>query len=107
MKVFLILLTLSMATAFAPPRRKLSSPIRTKALDMERRDLFLLGVSASVVVATPPIAQAKPASTWFFDKKIEQVFEPSQMPTDGRLDLNTAFVVSIRHIEESHSENVA
>lgn len=62
---------------------------------MDRRD-FVLGVATGVVAAAavgmPAVASAKPASTWFYDDS--ETREPSQQATDGRLDLNSAFVVS-------------
>ena len=45
-------------------------------------------------MAAPAIANAKPASTWFFDEHIEDVKEEAQMRTNGKLDINAAFVVS-------------
>ena len=57
----------------------------------QRRD-FLIS-SIVVLLATPAIANAKPASTFFYDDKIEFVKEESQMYTGGKLDLNSAFVV--------------
>ena len=73
----------------APPTT--TKPTSTQ-LDMERRDVFLItGILG--LAAAPGLAHAK-GSTFFYDDKIEEVREQSQMPTGGKLDLNSAFVVS-------------
>lgn len=59
---------------------------------MDRRG-FCITAALGVLSGLPAVANAKPASTWFFDEKIEEVYEPAQQATDGRLDLNSAFVV--------------
>lgn len=87
MKVLFALTLAVAATAFAP------QPVRVKrstALDLKRRDV-LAGLAG--LVAAPAIANAA-ASTWFFDEKIEEVREPAQMSTGGKLDINNAPVVS-------------
>lgn len=61
-------------------------------LSAQRRDVLLGGLVLGLLSA-PSLASAKAASTFFYDEHIEEVFEPSQMRTDGRLDLNSAFVV--------------
>jgi hypothetical protein len=76
------------AHAFAPlPQATRES---TTALQVHRRDVLITGIMG--LVAVPSLAHAK-GSTWFFDETIENVREPSQMATDGRVDLNSAFVV--------------
>ena len=79
------------ALAFVPAIQK--APVATK-LDMERRDLLITGVMG--LVAAPGIANAA-GSTFFFDDKIEEVREPQQMATGGKIDLNSAYVVSLKH----------
>jgi hypothetical protein len=61
---------------------------------MNRRDAAAFAASLAGVmglIAFPEQSQAKPASTLFFDDSM--VNEPSQMATDGKTDLNAAFVV--------------
>lgn len=43
-------------------------------------------------------------STWFFDEKIEQVYEPAQQATDGKLDLNSSFVVSKKSFQRNKAK---
>ncbi|CAB9499103.1 12 kDa extrinsic protein [Seminavis robusta] len=74
------------ASAFVVPQSV--RPLET-ALAMDRREV-LAGVAG--LIAMPAIANAKPASTWFFDEHIEDVREESQMATGGKLDINAAFV---------------
>ena len=67
---------------------------------LTRRDwlssLALLSSTMAVTtISAPQQAQAKAASTFFFDEKIETVMEPAQMATGDKLDLNAAFVVCI------------
>ncbi|KAL7565755.1 hypothetical protein ACA910_010195 [Epithemia clementina (nom. ined.)] len=72
-------------------------PNSNVALDMERRDVLekaaaaVLGGAWLWATHADP-AQAKAASTFFFDENIENVKEASQMPTGGKVDLNSAFV---------------
>lgn len=87
MRVFITLLLLAVATAFVvttPPSKKTATK-----LDVTRRDILVTGILASI----PTVAHAS-GSTFFYDEKIEQVREPSQMLTGDKLDLNSAFVVS-------------
>lgn len=67
-------------------------PRSEMALSMDRRQMIATGIAT--VIAGPSMAQAKPASTWFFDENIENVKEEAQMKTSGKLDINAAFVVS-------------
>lgn len=83
------------ATAFAPVPVVRSRTTSSTELysDVSRRDLLLTVASGiAVVVAAPEMASAK-GSTFFYDEKIENVREASQMPTNGKVDLNSAFVV--------------
>ena len=65
-------------------------------LDVHRRDLLITGIVGLLVA--PELVTAK-SSTFFYDDKIEEKPpEPSQLPTGGKMDLNSAFVV--RYISE-------
>ena len=78
--------------AFVPTVPKAAAATTTTTqLEMERRDVLITGIMG--LVAAPGLAHAK-GSTFFYDDKIEEVREPSQMATDGKVDLNSAFVVS-------------
>jgi hypothetical protein len=76
--------------AFAPTTHKVN--VASK-LHLQRRDVLITGVATMLTV--PGTAVAKPASTFFYDDKIELVKEESQMPTGGKVDLNSAFVVCL------------
>lgn len=93
MKTILLLTSLALTSSFTlhPSTNKPVKHLTTK-LHSDRRD-FCFAAGLGLLGAMPAAANAKAASTWFFDEKIEQVFEPSQQATDGRLDLNNAFVV--------------
>jgi hypothetical protein len=82
------LIVLSLVDAFTPTLHK--TPFSTE-INLQRRDVLVSGIAA--VFTIPGIATAKPASTFFYDEKIEFVKEESQMPTNGKFDLNSAFVV--------------
>jgi photosystem II PsbU protein len=84
MRVFLLSLLVLGANAFTP------MPLQQRAetaLAMERRDVLMAGLAG--LATLPAIANAK-GSTWFYDEKIEDVKEESQMRTDGRIDINGA-----------------
>lgn len=87
MRVLISLLTVTMAVAFSPVIMKKSSKTQ---LSVHRRDFLASGLFGLMIV--PEIASAK-GSTFFYDDKIELVKEESQMPTGGKVDLNSAFVV--------------
>lgn len=100
MRVALLLLSVfSSALAFVPAVHKtvLTSPTQ---LDAQRRDVLITGIMG--FLAAPGLAKAK-GSTFFYDEKIEFVKEENQMPTGGKIDLNSAFVVCINsaRIEQS------
>lgn len=81
-------LLVSSAVAFLA---RTKSHIREPALmAMNRREALALTLVG--LIAVPDKSNAKPASTFFFDD--ESVVEPSQMKTNGKTDLNSAFVVS-------------
>jgi hypothetical protein len=86
MRAILISLLVLEARAFAP--MPLQRP--ETAVAMERREVLIAGLIG--LATLPAVANARPASTWFFDENIENVKEESQMRTDGRLDINAAFV---------------
>ena len=86
--VLLYLLLGSSVFAFAPTPQMNSC---TTKLHAERREVLISGIAT--LLAVPGVALAKPASTFFYDEKIEFVKEESQMPTNGKVDLNSAFVV--------------
>ena len=79
----------SSTIAFSPIAREKTSLMQLSA--QQRRD-FLISSVVGLFVA-PVLANAKPASTFFYDDKIEFVKEESQMYTGGKIDLNSAFVV--------------
>jgi hypothetical protein len=59
---------------------------------MNRRDVAFAAAALTMgLIASPEQSQAKPASTFFFEDNM--VNEPSQMATDGKTDVNAAFVV--------------
>lgn len=86
--VLLTLLISTTALAFSPATLKKAPKTQ---LDVHRRDFLATGLAGLMIV--PEIASAK-GSTFFYDDKIETVKEESQMPTGGKVDLNSAFVVS-------------
>jgi hypothetical protein len=102
MRLALVCLAIApLAAAFAPSRcsfhaTKSSVAKDTQLCAMARRDALLTAISGLVgFVAAPHPATAK-GSTFFYDEKIEFVKEESQMPTNGKVDLNSAFVVCTR-----------
>jgi Mn2+/Fe2+ NRAMP family transporter len=105
MRFFLILLIFSPVLAFVPVIvHKVNNVATTTNLDLHRRDLLITGVLGLIVA--PEITHAK-SSTFFYDDKIEEKPpEPSQMATDGKYDLNSAFVVRIyeSHFDQLRSE---
>jgi hypothetical protein len=88
MRILLGLLIVTTAIAFSPATMKKASKTQ---LSIHRRDFLTSGIVGLMIV--PEIASAK-GSTFFYDEKIEFVKEESQMPTGGKVDLNSAFVVS-------------
>jgi hypothetical protein len=91
---------ISIAVAFTANNRAATATTRKDAggvsmmATMNRRDAAAFAASLAGVmglIAFPEQSQAKPASTLFFDDSM--VNEPSQMATDGKTDLNAAFVV--------------
>ena len=93
MRLYLLIAFVGTLTvnAFVPTVPKAAATTTTTQLEMERRDVLITGIMG--LVAAPGLAHAK-GSTFFYDDKIEEVREPSQMATDGKVDLNSAFVVS-------------
>ena len=96
MRVFILLALLrpSVLAFITPTTHK--SFFATK-LHVLRRDILISGIATFLLV--PDLAVAKPASTFFYDEKIEFVKEESQMPTGGKVDLNSAFVVRSLHVK--------
>ena len=90
--ILLALLQPSVLAFITPTTHK--SSFATK-LHILRRDVLISGIVTFLLV--PDLAMAKPASTFFYDEKIEFVKEESQMPTGGKVDLNSAFVVRSLH----------
>jgi Photosystem II 12 kDa extrinsic protein (PsbU) len=73
------------------------------ALNVQRRDVLIAGLTG--LAGLPNLVNAK-SSTFFYDDKIEEKpVEPSQMPTSGKLDLNSAFVVSANFVFAVRSKN--
>jgi hypothetical protein len=92
MRFFIFVLIITPALAFAPisfyTKNTFSSSTK---LNIHRRDVLITGVLA--LTGVPKLVNAK-SSTFFYDDKIEEKpVEPSQMPTSGKIDLNSAFVV--------------
>ena len=91
MRFFLLpLMGASLVAGFVPVVHK--PTITTTQLEMERREVLLTGIMALAAPAVANAARPTASSTYFFDDS--QVNEPSQQSTDGKLDLNAAFVVS-------------
>lgn len=88
----LLLVLVPSVISFTPTVLK-QSYYTTTALNVRRRDILLSAGIAGLVLLPTNDATAKPASTFFYDEKIEFVKEESQMPTGGKIDLNSAFVV--------------
>lgn len=89
----IIFSTLAVLTAAFSPQSAKKTKTSTR-LDLNRREFGAAAATLGFLGGLPAIANAKPASTWFWDEQIENVHEPAQQATDGRLDLNSAFVVS-------------
>jgi len=85
MRLVVLLLAPTAILAFAPAVQKTHTS--STKLDMERRDVLITGIMG--LVAAPTMAQAA-SSTFFYDDSKTQ--EPSQGATDGKVDLNSAFV---------------
>jgi hypothetical protein len=88
MRIAIFILCLTSVAAFVPSVQKQKAQT---VLHLERRDVLITGIMG--LLGSPAIATAK-GSTFFFDENIENVREQSQQATDGRIDLNSAFVVS-------------
>lgn len=97
MRILFAAALLATATAFAPAI-KTKQPL-TK-LDVHRRDVLITALGGLLIA--PHVAEAA-GSTFFFDDKIETVREPSQMHTGGKIDLNSAFIVSTDMLLERDS----
>lgn len=79
---------MTMATGFTLNQKSLRASSGLMATT-NRRDA--LAVVVIGLIALPELSYAKPASTFFFEDNLTN--EPSQMATDGKTDLNAAFVV--------------
>lgn len=78
--------------SFVPAVVQKTNVVTKTQLFMRRRDILITGILS--LIAAPDLTHAK-SSTFFYDDKIEEKPpEASQMPTDGKIDLNSAFVVS-------------
>lgn len=90
LRFLLVALLLPAAHAFVVAPKKHAST----ALQVSRRDVIFTGIGS--ILAAPQIAHARESasSTFFFED--ENVSEPSQQATSGKLDLNAAFVVRPR-----------
>jgi hypothetical protein len=93
MRVLLCLLIATTTIAFSPAITKQASKTQ---LSLRRRAFLTSGLVGLMIV--PEIASAK-GSTFFYDDKIEFVKEESQMPTGGKVDLNSAFVVRLPYCD--------
>jgi photosystem II PsbU protein len=88
MRFFLLVLSFAASAMAFSPLIQVDKKTSSTQLGLKRRDL-LTGIAG--LVAAPSIASAGKGSTWFFKDK--DIKEESQMATDGKLDLNGAFVV--------------
>jgi hypothetical protein len=92
-------LLISIAAAFTATTNRAGDVAVTRrgglamSATMNRRDVAFAAAAAVTMglIASPEQAKAKPASTFFFEDNM--VNEPSQMATDGKTDVNAAFVV--------------
>jgi hypothetical protein len=80
----------ALALAFAPRLQVSCSPTTQSKLEATRRDFVAsLVFGSGAVVFFPHEAQA------FSQQLDDYAYEPQQQATDGKLDLNSAFVVSV------------
>jgi hypothetical protein len=96
MRLALVCLAMApLAAAFAPNfhATKSGTSKDTHLNAMPRRDALLTTISGLVGFIVAPHPATAKGSTFFYDDKIEFVKEESQMPTNGKVDLNSAFVV--------------
>jgi hypothetical protein len=91
MRLTLGLTLLALASAFTPSCVTKTHRLTTTQLELTRRDI-LTGIAASYMAAAAftPVAEAVSSATFFEPEKLA---EPAQMRQDGRVDLNSAFVV--------------
>jgi hypothetical protein len=97
----------SLTTAFTIPAHptdvdpSIVVPSRTTHVKLHachhRRDILTIGGFSTLLLLSPlfppPQMAVASGSTFFYDEKIDQVREPNQMYTGGKIDLNSAFVV--------------
>lgn len=81
---FTILTLIPVVTAFAPNLH--STPRHETQLKISRRDAVLTGAALAGLAFSPKSAAA------FSQQMPDNWTEPTQMPTAGRLDLNSAYV---------------
>ena len=81
---FTILTLIPVVTAFAPNLH--ITPRHETQLKISRRDAVLTGAALAGLAFSPKSAAA------FSQQMPDNWTEPTQMPTDGRLDLNSAYV---------------
>jgi photosystem II PsbU protein len=97
--VAVISLVITQAAAFIPSvATKIHVTTVTTELSVHpsRRDFLFVGIATATF--TPLIANAA-SSTFFYDQKIETVIEPSQMATNGKIDLNSAQVGDYKYLK--------
>lgn len=100
MRIFALMCLASSAAAFTMAPKKVVPS--TTALEASRRDvLFGAAITVAAAVSFAPNAAlanigdgASHGSTFFVDES--KIYEPAQMHTGDRLDINAAFVVRTR-----------
>lgn len=89
---FFLLSIIPLVTAFAPSISE--NRIQTKLEAINRREALISGTGALAglagVVSLPQASQA------FSQQLDDHLTEPTQLPTGGKFDLNSAYVVSIK-----------
>jgi hypothetical protein len=94
MRVLLFTVLVPLITAFSPAiNTKDHRGISTELHDMNRRKAFTAVASATAF--TTGLVLGFPESSKAFSQQLDDhLVEPTQLPTDGKLDLNSAYVVS-------------
>ena len=96
MRPFLLILLIPLVSAFAPPARMKASTatIATARDAVSRRDVADAFISGIATAAGLAVISSPQAGMAFSQQLDENWIEPSQQATDGKVDLNSAFVVS-------------
>ncbi len=100
MRIVFLIATIASSLAFAP-QVEYGRPSKT-VLEAEssRRDALVSGASALLVAGGILADGGVPKPAFAFSQQLEDwETEPAQMKTDGKYDLNSAFVVSEKYID--------